>query len=84
MANGNIGIIYLAGASYNLRYRIVTIDGTPYWDGGYSGNPALWPLIYETPALDLVLVKINPLVREGTPTRSMDIIDRVHRKPEEK
>jgi NTE family protein len=56
----------------------VQIDGEPYWDGGYSGNPALWPLIYNTDALDLLLVKINPLVREGTPDTPDEIADRVN------
>jgi len=50
----------------------------PYWDGGYSGNPALWPLIYETAALDLVLVKIDPLARPGTPDTPLEIHDRVN------
>ncbi len=53
------------------------IDGEPYWDGGYTGNPALYPLIYDTEALDLLLVKINPLVREGTPRRNVEIMDRL-------
>jgi NTE family protein len=59
-------------------FRAVQIDGEPYWDGGYSGNPALWPLIYETQALDVVLVKINPLLRPATPDTPSEIADRVN------
>jgi NTE family protein len=49
-----------------------------YWDGGFAGNPALWPLIYDTAASDLLLVQINPLVRPGVPTTVSDINDRVN------
>ena len=67
----------LASACLPFIFQAVEIDGEPYWDGGYTGNPALFPLIYDSTALDLLLVKINPLSRPGVPTRSMDIIDRV-------
>jgi NTE family protein len=67
----------LASACLPFIFQAVTIDGEPYWDGGYTGNPALYPLIYNTEALDIMLVRINPLVREGTPKRSEEIIDRV-------
>jgi NTE family protein len=68
----------LASACLPQLFRAVEIDGEPYWDGGYSGNPALWPLIYNTPSLDILLVKINPLVREGTPDTPAEIADRVN------
>jgi NTE family protein len=68
----------LASACLPQLFRAVEIDGQPYWDGGYSGNPALWPLIYNTPALDVVLVKINPLQRPGTPDTPQEIADRVN------
>ena len=68
----------LASACLPQVFRAVEIDAEPYWDGGYSGNPALWPLTYETHALDIVLVKINPLVRPGTPDTPEEITDRVN------
>jgi NTE family protein len=68
----------LASACLPQLFQAVEIDGQPYWDGGYSGNPAIWPLIYDTPSLDVLLVRINPLVREGTPTTAMEIMDRVN------
>jgi hypothetical protein len=68
----------LASACLPQIFRAVEIDGEPYWDGGYSGNPALWPLIYHTAALDILLVKINPLHRPGTPDTPAEIADRVN------
>jgi NTE family protein len=67
----------LASACLPFLFQAVEIDGEPYWDGGYTGNPALYPLIYRTHTLDILLVKINPLKREGTPTRSVEIMDRM-------
>ncbi len=66
----------MASACLPHLFRPVTIDGEPYWDGGYSGNPALWPLIYETAETDLLLVKIQPLVRAETPQTALEIADR--------
>jgi len=68
----------LASACLPQMFRAVEIEGQPYWDGGYSGNPALWPLIYATDALDVLLVKINPLVRAHTPDTPQEIADRVN------
>lgn len=68
----------LASACLPQLFQAVQIKGVPYWDGGYSGNPALWPLIYNTPSLDVLLVRINPLVREGTPTSATEILDRIN------
>jgi NTE family protein len=68
----------LASACLPQVFQAVQIDGEPYWDGGYSGNPALWPLIYRTDVLDILLVKINPLRRPGTPDTPDEIADRVN------
>ncbi|HSV70120.1 MAG TPA: patatin-like phospholipase family protein [Methylibium sp.] len=67
----------LASACLPFLFQAVEIDGEPYWDGGYTGNPAIYPLIYHSEVLDILLVKINPLRREGTPTRSVEIMDRL-------
>src|SRR5690606_23888870 len=58
-------------------FQAVEIDGEPCWDGGYTGNPALYPLIYQTSGLDILLVRLTPLQRTDNPTRSIDIIDRL-------
>ena len=68
----------MASACLPQLFRSVMIDGEPYWDGGYSGNPALWPLIYNTEPLDILLVKINPLVRPELPDTPTEIADRVN------
>lgn len=68
----------LASACLPFLFQAVTIEGEAYWDGGYTGNPAIFPLIYDTEALDVVLVKINPLQRTEVPTRSVEILDRLN------
>ena len=67
----------LASACLPFLFQAVQIDDEPFWDGGYTGNPALYPLIYRTELNDVLLVRLNPLEREGTPTRSVDIMDRL-------
>ncbi|HKX96034.1 MAG TPA: patatin-like phospholipase family protein [Methylibium sp.] len=67
----------LASACLPFLFQSVMVDGEPHWDGGYTGNPAIYPLIYHSEVLDILLVKINPLRREGTPTRSVEIMDRL-------
>jgi NTE family protein len=67
----------MASACLPFVFQAVEIDGEPYWDGGYTGNPALYPLIYNTDMSDIMLVRINPLRRDDNPTRSIDIIDRL-------
>lgn len=67
----------LASACLPFLFQAIRIGDDAYWDGGYSGNPALFPLIYQTEPLDILLVRINPLVREGVPRRSEDIMDRI-------
>ncbi len=68
----------LASACLPQIFRAVEIDGQPYWDGGYGGNPALWPLIYNTDAVDVVLVQINPLHRADLPDTPAEIADRIN------
>lgn len=68
----------LASACLPMLFQAVEIDGQAYWDGGYSVNPALSPLIRECEAADLLLVQINPLTREQTPKTSAEILDRIN------
>ena len=67
----------LASVCLPFMFQAVEIDGDAYWDGGYTGNPALYPLIYHTDCMDILLVKINPLQRRELPQRSLDILDRL-------
>ena len=68
----------LASACLPMLFQAVEIDGEPYWDGGYSVNPALSPLIKECATADLLLVQINPLTRDHLPRTSAEIVDRVN------
>lgn len=69
--------ILLASACLPTVFQAVEIDGAAYWDGGYTGNPALGPLYLRTTASDVIIVGINPIVRDDVPRTARDIIDRV-------
>ncbi|HDP23862.1 MAG TPA: patatin-like phospholipase family protein [Deltaproteobacteria bacterium] len=68
----------LASACLPFIFQAVEIDGEAYWDGGYMGNPTLFPLVEECQARDLVIVQINPIFREGIPRRAPDILNRIN------
>jgi NTE family protein len=67
----------LASACLPMLFKAVEIDGQPYWDGGYSLNPPLSPLVGECATSDLVLVQINPVAQQRTPRTPSEIADRV-------
>lgn len=66
----------MASACLPRLFQAVEIDGVPHWDGGYSGNPPLWPLFYETHTDDAIIVQINPIERRETPRTARDILNR--------
>jgi NTE family protein len=68
----------MASACLPFVYKAVEIDGEYFWDGGYMGNPALFPLVDECDARDLVIVQINPLHRAGPPTDAQAILNRLN------
>jgi NTE family protein len=68
----------LASACLPQLFQAVEIDGEPYWDGGFAGNPTLTPLVTELQSDDTILVPINPIERPGTPRTARDILDRVN------
>jgi len=70
--------VVLASACLPFMFQAVEIDGEPYWDGGYMGNPALYPLIYNCGSRDVVVVHINPLMRKGTPKTAQEIMNRIN------
>ena len=70
--------VLMASACLPFIFQAVNIGGTPYWDGGYSGNPAIFPLIYNCESPDVVLVHINPLTRRGAPETPTEIINRLN------
>jgi NTE family protein len=70
--------VLLASACLPFLFQAVEIDGEPFWDGGYSGNPTLTPLMRESAANDMILVAINPVERPGTPRTARDILNRLN------
>ena len=68
----------LASACLPFLFQAVEIDGEYYWDGGYMGNPPIFPLITNTHLRDIVLVKINSINIKSVPTNARDITDRVN------
>ena len=69
--------VILASSALPQVYQAVEIDGEHYWDGGYTGNPALAPLYLHTTATDIIVVGINPIVRAEVPRTARSIIDRI-------
>ncbi len=67
----------MASACLPLAFRAVEIEGDHFWDGGYSGNPAMHPLIYNCQSRDILLVQITPIRRNKLPTNSAQIMDRI-------
>ncbi len=65
--------VLLASACVPSLHHAVEIDGESYWDGGFSGNPALFPLIFECRGEDIVIVMLHPLERSKTPTSAREI-----------
>jgi NTE family protein len=70
--------VLLASACLPTMFQAVEIDGVPYWDGGYAGNPSMSPLIRECTASDTILVQINPIERPGTPRTAREIQNRLN------
>jgi len=68
----------MASGCLPFTFQAVEIDGKPYWDGGYVGNPAIFPLIYECESPDVAVVQVNPLVRTGVPDTPSEIINRLN------
>jgi NTE family protein len=68
----------LASACLPFIHQAVEIDGEHYWDGGYMGNPAIFPLIYDCDSTDVVIVHINPTERPEVPTTARDIMNRIN------
>lgn len=68
----------MASACLPTVFQAVEIDGVAYWDGGYMGNPALFPLFYESATPDILIVQVNPVERRMTPRTPRDIQNRLN------
>ena len=69
--------VVMASACLPMVFQAVEIDGIPYWDGGYMGNPAIFPFFRTTDTEDVVIVSINPLERDMTPRTQTEILNRI-------
>jgi len=70
--------VLMASACLPQMFQAVEIEGDPYWDGGFAGNPTIMPLIAECKSDDTILVGINPVERPGTPRSARDILNRLN------
>jgi NTE family protein len=70
--------VLLASACLPTMFKAVEIDGEAYWDGGYSGNPSMAPLVRECTSEDTILIQINPVERPGTPKTAREIHNRLN------
>ena len=65
--------VVLASACLPTVHHAVQIEGSAYWDGGFSANPDLVTLALDSPVHDTLLVLLNPLVQNELPTTVRDI-----------
>jgi NTE family protein len=70
--------VVMASSCLPFLFQAVEIEGRHYWDGGYMGNPVLYPLFYETDTRDVVIVHINPIERAGVPRLAHEIENRLN------
>jgi len=68
----------MASACLPQIFQAVNVNGDDYWDGGYAGNPVLYPFAYHSDSQDIVIVQINPLNCQETPSAARDILNRVN------
>ncbi len=68
----------MASACLPYIFQVVEIDGEAYWDGGYMGNPSLFPLVDDCQSRDIVIVQINPIYREEIPRTAPEILNRIN------
>ena len=70
--------VVMASACLPAIFRAVEIDGVPYWDGGYMGNPAIFPFFGATLTEDVLVVQINPVERKSIPNTQTEIMNRIN------
>jgi len=70
--------VLLASACLPTMFQAIEIDNELYWDGGYSGNPTITPLIRECKSQDTILITINPVERNERPRSAAEILNRLN------
>jgi NTE family protein len=68
----------LASACLPMLFQAVKVHDGHYWDGGYMGNPPIFPLIYDCRSSDVILVQVNPVCRDEVPGTAREILDRIN------
>ena len=68
----------MASACLPTLYHAVEVDGRHYWDGGYMGNPVIFPFYDSSPTDDVIIVQINPIIRPGVPRSAREIANRIN------
>ncbi len=68
----------LASACLPFLSQAVEVEGEYFWDGGYMGNPALFPLIYSCDSRDIIVIHINPTERPSIPRTAPEIMSRIN------
>ena len=68
----------MASACLPYLFQAVEVNGSHYWDGGFSGNPPIFPLIYGTDCADVLIVQINPINIDAVPKTARAILDRMN------
>ena len=70
--------VVMASACLPFLYKAVEIGREHYWDGGYMGNPVLFPFFYECDSRDVMIVHINPMERHDLPMTAPEILNRIN------
>src|SRR5262245_34582091 len=70
--------VVMASACLPLLFRAVEIDGVPYWDGGYSGNPVVLPFLQSDEITDVLIVQINPRERSRVTSTDSELMARMN------
>ena len=68
----------MASACLPFLFKAVEIDGEHYWDGGYMGNPVLFPFFYKCKSRDVLILHVNPIERPEVPTTATEIMNRIN------
>lgn len=69
--------VLLASACLPAINRAVEIDGEAYWDGGFTANPPIFPLLHQCVSRDIMVVLLHANPRPGTPTTADEICARL-------
>lgn len=70
--------VVMASACLPFLFKAIIINGEAYWDGGYTGNPVLFPLVKHIKHRDVIIIHVNPIIRNKIPMEANEILDRIN------